>query len=137
MVGSDIHAWRVYSRWRFMQRHLYHSRRQLRAMRRRARRIIIIVPIFAILTRSRPRSSTMEVSRSLQKERRFVSGTGRMEASKDMFAKVSLMSCFKSSKGVSILDERFVRGKSRMRGGKVHTQLQLCLSDRQRSVGCC
>lgn len=63
-------------------------------------------PIFAILIKSRPMSSMTDVSRSVQKVSLVSSGTGRPSGSNVMFAKVSFISFFKSSNGVSILKVR-------------------------------
>ena len=64
----------------------------------------MMIPISAAFVKSRPMSSIMEVLISLQNESRFSSGTGRRVESKVRLAKVLLMSCFRSSKGVSMLE---------------------------------
>lgn len=103
IVGSLAHACRVYSRCCFWQRHLYHSSTQLAARSNRATTMRRTIPIFVMVRRSFPRSSTNEVSIWSQKLRVSCSGTGSVDASKLRPWNVLLISAFKSSKGVSTL----------------------------------
>ena len=108
--GSDTRPSRMRWKWVFIERHLYHSSAQLAAMRRIMRKIKTMVPILTTLTKSRPRSSTTEVSIWSQKVTVFWLGSGSAVTSNERPPNVSLISFFNSSKGVSTLST-FVRNK--------------------------
>ena len=67
------------------------------------RKIIMIMPILTTFTRSRPRSSTTDVSIWSQNVTVFWLGSGSALTSNERPPNVSLISFFKSSKGVSTL----------------------------------
>ena len=91
-------------RWRLRHHHLYHSSIEWPTSNTSTTTATRISPIFVIFTRSRPRSSTIEVSKSLQKVIVLRSGRGRTDELKLIPANVLLISAFTASKGVSSLD---------------------------------
>lgn len=83
-------------------------------------------PIFAIFRRSRPKSSTIEVSRLSQKVTVLRSGTGRIEELKLMPANVLLISALTASNGVSSLNH--VKDNSEANDESSHKSVRECFN---------
>lgn len=102
---SVLQASRVRSSSLCNTRQLYHSTAMAPSMRRRMTPSNIIIPMRPILRSSRPRSSTIDVSSSLQNWMLERGGTARTEVLKRIpgEAKVSLISFLSSLNGMAIL----------------------------------